>query len=1020
VTENDPKRPNRGRSSDTDVDQSAGVELAETVESLQGADTLISDDGGAGDATLEAMRATVDAQSRVLSAAGGVELVRGQTIDHFVVLERLGAGGMGVVVAAYDPNLDRRVAIKVLRPDVGEGGSRDRPTQRLLREAQAMAKLSHPNVVTVHEVGTVGEGVFVAMEFVEGQTLTRWLEAEDRPWREVADAFMAAGRGLAAAHEAGLVHRDFKPDNVLIGDDGRICVTDFGLVSSAGAVAEGEDGSADEQARLAEATALSASLTRTGALLGTPMYMAPEQHLRKPVDARADQFSFCVALYEALYGERPFEGDSYWDLAASVTSGEVKPPPTRAPVPTWLRAVVLRGLRPDPDARFPSMGELLAELAKDPEAARRRKQRIAGTAGLFAALASAAVIAVVRTGGSAPSVCADARAKLSGVWDESRRAAVHSAFAGTEVAHAESTFERVAAVLDGYADGWAALRSDACEATHVHGTQSGALLDLRMHCLDRLRARMNAVVNLFVNQPDDGVVDKAVQAVEGLPGVDRCNAIEALTDAVPPPDAPEARARVEAVEVRLDEAQALMAGGKVRRGLEVAMATMEEMRALDHSPLTADALFVIGSLQNRTGDASAAEKSLEEAVQAAAEARNDRLVARSWSKLVYVIGTKLARHDDALALRRTAEAAVARAGNGRELRADLHNNLGNVLWSKGEFDQAREQYEGAVTLWTELHGANHPDVANALNNLGAALGEQGKYAESKEHFTRALAVRERTLGPAHPYVATTLNNLAGTLFALGEYAESLPLHERALAIKKAAFGPDHPRVAQALNNIGNVLLSLKRLPEARSSLEEALVVWEKALGGDHPSVAQGLDNLGAVALAQGNHEEARGLHARALRILESSFGADDPALAWSLDNLGAVYLSEGKYDQAERHYERALSMFEKALGSDHPDTAQALTGIGACKLAKGKAELAIGRLERALAIRNAGGGDPSALAEVRFLLARALWVVGRGRDRAIDLAEKAHDAYADLGATSDKERSEIERWLEQHLLPGRQ
>jgi len=276
-------------------------------------------------------------------------------ISKYELTERLGAGGNGVVMLARDVTLDRKVAIKLLRGDASEAAG-----QRLQREAQAAAKLAHENVIVVHEVGTHGGSVFVAMEYVEGGTLRD--VARTRNWRDVLDAYRRAGRGLAAAHAAGLVHRDFKPDNVLVGDDGRIRVSDFGLVSVSGTNAVSV-GSLD-------GTALGSTLTRTGTVMGTPRYMAPEQHDGADVDARADQFAFCVALYEALFHRLPFEGETYETIAAHVCEGEIVKPPADSPVPRAIRDAILRGLSVDPAARWPSMTALLDAIA--PAAPRRR------------------------------------------------------------------------------------------------------------------------------------------------------------------------------------------------------------------------------------------------------------------------------------------------------------------------------------------------------------------------------------------------------------------------------------------------------------------------------------------------------------------------------------------------------------------------------------------------------------------------------------------------------------------------
>ena len=307
----------------------------------------------------------------------------GDQIGRYVVLRRIGAGGMGVVFAAYDPQLDRRVALKLLRTGMGLGEGEAKA--RLVREAQAIAQLSHPHVVAVYDVGTAASGeVYVAMEFVEGDTLTHWLQRWERSWRDLLDVFRDAGLGLAAAHGVGLLHRDFKPDNVLVGSDGRVRVSDFGLARS---LVTGDDSDGQPTPELAT---LRVTLTATGAVMGTPRYMAPEQLRGKDVTAAADQFSFCVALYEALYGAHPFVGDT---AAKMIEEGaRMRPPPDGKGAPAVVATILARGLDPVPARRFPSMTALLAELAHAITPPRRRTVAIIGAAALVLGGAAAATV----------------------------------------------------------------------------------------------------------------------------------------------------------------------------------------------------------------------------------------------------------------------------------------------------------------------------------------------------------------------------------------------------------------------------------------------------------------------------------------------------------------------------------------------------------------------------------------------------------------------------------------------------
>ncbi|MDC0722635.1 serine/threonine-protein kinase [Nannocystis bainbridge] len=312
---------------------------------------------------------------------------------RFAVLRTLGEGAMGVVYAAYDEELDRRIAIKVLRDAAQDPNARD----RMIREAQAMARLSHPNVVQVHEINEQDGQIYVAMEFVKGLTLRAWLSEQVHAWRPIRDIFVQAGRGLAAAHAEGLVHRDFKPDNVLIGNDGRARVADFGLAGTAGqqpGVAPENNG--DSVAlHVGRHNAFSTSLTMAGTIMGTPAYMSPEQHLGSATDARSDQFSFCVALWTALYARPPFAGDNLIDLAESVCTGQLIKAPANE-VPGFIHDALVRGLAVDPARRHPSMDFLIEALTRDLVVARPSRWRIAAVAIAAAVVAAIAVLLATR------------------------------------------------------------------------------------------------------------------------------------------------------------------------------------------------------------------------------------------------------------------------------------------------------------------------------------------------------------------------------------------------------------------------------------------------------------------------------------------------------------------------------------------------------------------------------------------------------------------------------------------------
>ncbi len=470
-----------------------------------------------------------------------------------MILGLVGRGGMGEVYAAYDPELDRKVAVKLLRVKAGNGVSMTEGRQRTLREAQAIARLSHPNVVVVYDVGTFEDKVFIAMEFVDGNTVTFWLEQKPRTWQEILRVFVAAGHGLTAAHEKGLVHRDFKPDNVMVGRDGQVRVMDFGLArqmdrpglkerNARGTPPGAKRGDADvgtgtlplehrvvpidegtlvinpgpsESGDLQSSMSglFDARLTRTGAMMGTPAYMAPEQFFGKETDSRTDQFSFCVALYESLYGERPFPGKKLTELTANVVQGTVRAAPAGTKVPFWVRRILLRGLRSAPAERYPSMAEMLAALGRDPRAARRK----------WAVWAAVALVPVAVGFGVRQSLidrralCDGAGEKLAGVWElhppdqpeGPRQSQIHAAFMRTGKSYAADVYETVTRELTSYAQSWSNMYKQTCEATQVHHEQSPEVLDLRMSCLNERLSGFRALTDVFADATGE-VVENAV------------------------------------------------------------------------------------------------------------------------------------------------------------------------------------------------------------------------------------------------------------------------------------------------------------------------------------------------------------------------------------------------------------------------------------------------------------------------------------------------------------------------------
>ncbi len=949
-------------------------------------------------------------------------LERGASLGRYLVLDRLGQGGMGVVYAAYDPELDRRLAVKLLRPDAGAAQAETRRT-RLQREAQAMARLSHPNVITVHDVGTAGDQVFVAMELVDGVTLKRWLAGERRSWREVLALFIQAGRGLAAAHEAGLVHRDFKPDNVLVGKDGIARVTDFGLARPAGQEETGDTPSPSPGA-------LGLNLTETGAILGTPAYMAPEQHRGRPVDARSDQFAFCVALYEALYDEHPFrpqvsETTSTVDaaspeaaatlspseaLALDVVEGRIRPAPRDHDVPAWLRRAVVRGLAPSPEERWPSMQPLLAALSTDPAAARRRLLFPALLA-LVTAGGTVAIYAGLRGESGARDPCGGASDRLTGVWDVARRKDVTAAFATTHRPYAADLATRVDRTLDGYATRWTAMHREACLATRVRGEQSDRVLDLRMRCLDRRLSELRALAQILSGSPDGTTIDRALSAAQNLTPIQACADTAALEAARPPPDDPVARRRIADLEERLDDIAALRGTGAFAPALGLAALAVAQARLAGHPATLARALFLLAQLRADTGDAKGSDPILYETIRVAAEAQDDELAARAWSQLIFSVGQVQRRGADAMALMPAAEAAVIRAGKPK-LRITFDQYVALVLKAQGKFRESEEILRRAVATGDQtLDAKDDVALASIVNSWGNVLADLGKYDEATAAYERALAMRENALGPNHPYVAASLNNLGNLFYNRNQYPEARERLEKAVAIWEMALGREHPDLASGLNNLGNLANSTGRHEDALALHRRTLAIREKAFGPEHPDVANSVNNIGLALMEMNRYPEARPYVERGLAIREKVLGKDHLKVASSLNRLGDVFAGEGKCVEAIPLYERAIAIIEAAVGRDHSDVWEPLLGLGGCLRDGPHPQKALPPLERLLALQLADGTDPTGVAMTRFALARALRLASRDPARGRKLAEEARARFKEEGEEAAKDLAAVTAWL---------
>jgi len=885
----------------------------------------------------------------------------GAVVGRYVVESVVGSGGMGVVFRARDPGLDRVVALKRLYPEqvIAHGEA------RLLREARAMAQLSHPNVVSVYGVERWEGSAVLAMEFVEGRTLEQWLRGSHDP-TEGLRLMLEAGEGLRAAHDAGMIHRDFKPSNVLVGNDGRARVVDFGL-ARIDPLAEAPLGDSSLPVTDGPHTGATELRTEAGRLMGTLAYMAPEQLLGMPADARSDQYAFCVSLWEVLRGERPFHGQLHASLDAKL---EGPPPwPTELRTPARIVSAIRRGLGPRPEQRWPSMAALLEQL----HAVESPKRKLGPWLVLVAGLGLAASLAPRSQEPAAPP-CTGAAEHLAGVWDDDHRAAIQRALDDAGEVHRRDTWPRVERRLDAWAAAWTDAHTEACEATSVRGEATEAELDERMACLRDARNELRALLSTLA---EPRVADRAVELVAALPAAARCLDLQALHAGALVIDDPELAARVDAFHESLNEAKTLLDSGRVEEASAKLDVLVEPVRALGWAPVWIETLMLRASIAREQGDFAAAERDLVEAHALALAEGLPLHAVRAAEKLIPVVGLVQGRYAEAMTLAEGTLALVHREPSTVDHEADVLREMAVVLHEQGKYAESAELQQRVLAL-RERQG-DPLDLATAIETLGNILERLGRPREAIEHHRRALEIRERELGPEHVSVATSLNNLAVAMMTAGE-PQALPLLERVLRIRERALGPDSVQLVSVLNNLGTALLAERELAAAEPYLWRTLALLEARFPEGHQHIGSALLNLGVLRSHQGRIAEARGFYERALAMWERTLGPEHPKAGLAFESLGDLAVHEHRPRAAIEPYRRALAIREAALGGEHPLVVASLVRLANAFLDLGDARSARPLLERAERRAQALPADEPEMQEsVALAMSRLRLVEGRAQ-----------------------------------------
>ncbi|HEV7558469.1 MAG TPA: protein kinase [Kofleriaceae bacterium] len=781
-------------------------------------------------------------------------LVAGSMLGHYQIERPLGAGGMGVVYLARDLELDREVAVKLLH------SGDDRAHARLARESQALAKLNHPNVVTAHEVGRHGDASYLVMEYVDGGTVRDWLAVTKRRPAEIARVFAEAAHGLAAAHAAGLVHRDVKPDNVLVGSDGRARVSDFGLVG------------ADPTSGVRTTTE-----TQVGVLLGTLRYMAPEVLHGESASAHSDQWSLCASLWESLLGEPPFPGATPLVIADAMEAGLPDPP---AELPSWLRRVLIRGMTIDPARRFASLDHLAAALS--PTRSTMRRTAIA----LVAGAAVTAGIAFAFSGHDDPPSC---RSDVDDVWGPAQRAAV--------IAHLDSLGSSGTAILrlvgpklDAYATRWSGQRAEVCVAEH--GDRGGSVPALRAACLDTRRQALGALVSA-VRGIDVSSVYAVPKAVEELPTLDDCANVERLVGRQPLPKSLADRMRVVALQQQYATAHVETTLGHGNKTIDRIVDIADAADQLGYHPLVAEALGFVGRAEMALNDQRTLP-TMRRAMLAALAGSDDRQIADT---AVDVYSGALRIHappyerDEA---RAQADAILQRLRWRHDPIAPIMETYVTSIqgaddFERGRLDAAEIELRRAIKLGTAAMGPRDTRLAPSRHVLGKLLVMRGLPDEAATVLAQSLdfdgvwvQIGGGIDGLSDGAIAVSMLDIATRLYNVGRDDQALELVRQMrrattapntssmfmLALddleSEIAFTKGDFEAARRLNDRAAAMLGPDPVPQHTAGIRETRAELEEATGD---LVQAERDYRAVLPLVASSHEVDQFVHLSFARCL---------------------------------------------------------------------------------------------------------------------------------------------------------
>jgi tetratricopeptide (TPR) repeat protein len=805
------------------------------------------------------------------------EIETGGRIGRYLVLSPIGAGGIGIVYSAYDPQLGRQVALKLLRP---EKNTRKDSSQRLVQEAQAMARLTHPNVVAVYDVGTWKSQVFIAMELITGGTLLDWRAVRERSWREIAVVFERAGRGLAAAHGAGVIHRDFKPENILMGEDGRVLVTDFGLARIADPSLPPID-----LVRPDSGQPISSALTRTGTghLVGSPAYMAPEQMDGKPVDERSDVFSFCVALHESLRGERPFAGGTLRDLREEIRLGKFRD--LAKEVPPFLRKLIARGLAEDPAQRYPGMPELLTDLQLG--LADRARPTWALVLGLVAFITLGGSLYVIEARLRDPSrLCPQQTARVAKVWNEEKREAITKVYAALGYNDGRDQPLTIQRGLDNYAEAWLNAQNESCRATRVKKVQPEPVFERRVACLDQRLDEFSSLIELILTKTDRVTMKHVSAAVASLSPVSSCEDSPIMRESLLPPSGGQIGEQLAAARLGFAEGRALLSVGAWQKAFDRLIRVEAAARELHYPALESEALLLQGRAEDHISHYANAERLLRDSAISGELARRDDLAAKAFCQLIFVSGNDLNHVEDALRWAEFAQAAIDRAGGALDLQSWREQHLGSVLANHKRANEALPHLKYALELAEKMAlSVDAPELGTPVEAYAVGFVLARRYDEAMPLMRRALALLSRKFPPNHPNLSEMKINLGETLLLAGHLEEAETPSREALASLLVTDGPDNELTTVAEVDLSRILSAKHQLAEALVLAQKAVVTCSIRDRCESERAGDAWQAQGVVQLAMGHADEALKSIEQAVLLRGQGGGTDLPESQFLLAQL---------------------------------------------------------------------------------------------------------------------------------------